>query len=147
MRQHNRRNLLYFHSFEFNVSSSPPNMYFPAFLTTPALKSPAGRNICPAHDHLCERSSSDAFPILDARGLNISGKSGVSISCNVCSGLTYKLPAPPTTINLLLVPDKRSHSFFNDVLCCVRLSGFHVQKRLLLYQNYLNPISKIKKIF
>ena len=71
------------------------------------------------------RSSSSALPILKASGLNISGKSGPSITCIVCSGLTYKLPAPPTTSSLVSVPPSRSQRCLREVLCCGSNSGAH----------------------
>ena len=53
--------------------------------------------------------------MLLANGLNSSGKSGESTKRIVCSGLTYKLPAPPTTNKRLGLPLKISVKCFKLV--------------------------------
>ena len=55
--------------------------------------------------------------------MKISGKSAPSMTWAVCSGFTYRLPAPPTTRRRVFVPLKMSQRCFNEVLCCGSVSG------------------------
>ena len=66
--------------------------------------------------------------MLLARGLNTSGKSGPSMTWAVCSGFTYRLPAPPTTSRRTSVPLRMSHRCFRDVLCWGRVSSVQAPK-------------------
>ena len=101
--------------------SSPPSRYSPVRAPS-ATKSPAGERYVHCTSERV-RSSLSASPMFVASGLNMSGKLSKSLTCTVCSGLTYRLPAPPTTSRRTCVPLKMSHRCLREVLCRGSVSG------------------------